>query len=64
MKADPADRFGISQDAGLDGFALAGGASAEPEGQLSWGAKPAGRKLRLGISQDAGLDGFALAWAA
>jgi hypothetical protein len=39
MKADPADRFGIGQDAGLDGFVLAGGASADPEGQLSCGAK-------------------------
>jgi len=25
MKADPADRFGIGQDAGLDGFVFAGG---------------------------------------
>lgn len=25
MKADPADWFGIDQDAGLDGFVLAGG---------------------------------------
>jgi hypothetical protein len=46
MKADPADRFGIGQDAGLDGFVFAGGASADPEGQLSCGAKPAGRNLQ------------------
>jgi hypothetical protein len=25
MKADPADCFGIGEDAGLDGFVLAGG---------------------------------------
>ena len=25
MKADPADRLGVGEDAGLDGFVLAGG---------------------------------------
>jgi hypothetical protein len=34
MKADPADRFGIGQDAGLDGFVFAGGHLRIPRGSF------------------------------